>query len=87
MLHDGVVARNNKAMDPYVRPWRRPRPHFPCPHGSKWRTVRHPHAGNADRGVDMEDKLVRLMEEVELQIGRITRSENAGLLEIVKLFY
>jgi hypothetical protein len=35
----------------------------------------------------MEDKLVRLMEEVELQIGRITRSENAGLLEIVKLFY
>jgi hypothetical protein len=53
-------------------------------HSGKWIFIRFNPDG---RGVDMEDKLVRLMEEVELQIARITRSENAGLLEIVKLFY
>ena len=53
-------------------------------YSGKWIFIRFNPDG---RGVDMEDKLVRLMAEVELQIGRITRSENVGLLEIVKLFY
>ena len=53
-------------------------------YSGKWIFIRFNPDG---RGVDMEDKLVRLMAVVELQIGRITRSENVDLLEIVKLFY
>jgi hypothetical protein len=41
------------------------------------------------KGVDMEDKLERLMDEMQYQIGRIERGENdgPGLLEIVYLYY
>jgi hypothetical protein len=53
-------------------------------HSGKWIFIRFNPDG---RGVDMEDKLARLMEEVEMQTGRIEREENTELLEIVKLFY
>jgi hypothetical protein len=41
------------------------------------------------KGVDMEDKLDRLVDEMRQQIDRIERGENdgPGLLEIIKLFY
>ena len=41
------------------------------------------------KGVDMEDKLDRLVDEMRQQIDRIERDENdgPGLLEIIKLFY
>jgi hypothetical protein len=39
------------------------------------------------RGIDMEDKLARLIGEVETQTTRIERSENTALVEVVKLFY
>ena len=53
-------------------------------YSGKWIFIRFNPDG---RGVDMEDKLARLIEEVETQIGRIERSENAELVEIIKLFY
>ena len=57
-------------------------------HGGKWIFIRFNPDG---RGVAMEDKLARLMEEVEAQTGRIEREENTELyellLEIIKLFY
>ena len=57
-------------------------------YSGKWIFIRFNPDG---RGVDMEDKLARLMEEVETQTGRIERSENTELyellVEIIKLFY
>ena len=53
-------------------------------YSGKWIFIRFNPDG---RGVDMEDKLARLMEEVETQTARIERSENTELVEIVKLFY
>ena len=53
-------------------------------YSGKWIFIRFNPDG---RGVNMEDKLARLMEEVETQIGRIERSENTELVEIFKLFY
>jgi hypothetical protein len=53
-------------------------------HSGKWIFIRFNPDG---RGVDMEDKLACLMEEVEFQTGRIEREENTELLEIIKLFY
>ena len=53
-------------------------------YSGKWIFIRFNPDG---RGVDMEDKLARLMEEVETQTGRIEREENTELLEIIKLFY
>ena len=53
-------------------------------YSGKWIFIRFNPDG---RGVDMEDKLARLTEEVETQIGRIERSENTEPIEIVKLFY
>ena len=57
-------------------------------YSGKWIFIRFNPDG---RGVDMEDKLARLMEEVETQTARIERSENPELyellVEIVKLFY
>jgi hypothetical protein len=53
-------------------------------YSGKWIFIRFNPDG---RGVNMEDKLARLMEEVETQIGRIERSENTELVEIIKLFY
>jgi hypothetical protein len=53
-------------------------------HSGKWVFIRF----NPDaRGVDMEDKLIRLMTEIHTQIERIEREENDGLVEIIKLFY
>ena len=63
-------------------------------YSGKWIFIRFNPDG---RGVEplaplaMEDKLARLMEEVETQTARIERSENTELyellLEIIKLFY
>ena len=53
-------------------------------YSGKWIFIRFNPDG---RGVDMEDKLARLIEEVETQIGRIERSENTEPVEIIKLFY
>jgi hypothetical protein len=35
----------------------------------------------------MEDKLARLIEEIQIQMERIEKDDNTELLEIVKLFY
>jgi len=53
-------------------------------HSGKWIFIRF----NPDGiGVDMEDKLVRLIEEIETQIARIEKEENNDLLEIIKMYY
>ena len=39
------------------------------------------------KGVDMVDKLARLMDEIQIQITRIENEENIDLLEVVELFY
>jgi len=53
-------------------------------HGGKFIFIRFNPDGN---GVDMEDKLDRLVEEIETQIQRIENEENTELVEIIKLFY
>jgi hypothetical protein len=53
-------------------------------HSGKWVFIRFNPDG---KGVDMEDKLARLVEEIHEQIKRIENEENTELLEVVKLFY
>ena len=53
-------------------------------HSGKWVFIRFNPDG---KGVDMEDKLDRLMEEIRNQIRRIENEENTELLEIMELFY
>ena len=53
-------------------------------HSGKWIFIRFNPDG---KGVDMEDKLARLVEEISKQIERIENEENTELLEVVKLFY
>ena len=53
-------------------------------YSGKWIFIRFNPDG---RGLDMEDKLARLMEEVATHTARIERSENTEIVEIVKLFY
>lgn len=54
-------------------------------HGGKAIFIRfNPDGG---RGVDFEDMIERLLEEIEKQIERIENDENENLLEIVKLYY
>ena len=53
-------------------------------HSGKWVFIRFNPDG---KGVDMVDKLTRLVEEIRIQIKRIEREENNELLEVVKLFY
>ena len=53
-------------------------------HSGKWIFIRFNPDG---KGVDMVDKLNRLIEEIHFQIMRINHSENTELLEIIKLFY
>ena len=53
-------------------------------HSGKWVFIRFNPDGN---GVDMVDKLARLMQEIQIQIERIENDENNELLEIIKLYY
>jgi hypothetical protein len=53
-------------------------------HSGKWIFIRFNPDG---KGVDMVDKLHRLLEEINNQIMRIEREENTELLEVIKLFY
>jgi len=53
-------------------------------HSGKWVFIRFNPDG---KGVDMDDKLNRLVEEIHIQIKRIENEENTELLEVVKLFY
>jgi hypothetical protein len=53
-------------------------------HSGKWIFIRFNPDG---KGVDMEDKLTRLIGEIHIQMERIEKEENTELLEIVKLFY
>ena len=53
-------------------------------HSSKWIFIRFNPDG---KGVDMEDKLARLIEEIRHQMYRIEHEENTELLEIIKLYY
>ena len=50
----------------------------------KWVFIRFNPDG---KGVDMVDKLDRLMQEIQIQIDRIENDENNELLEIIKLYY
>lgn len=52
--------------------------------GGKWIFIRFNPDG---KGVAMEQKLDRLVEEIENQIGRIERGENKELVEIHKMYY
>jgi hypothetical protein len=53
-------------------------------HSGKWIFIRF----NPDKkGIDMEDKLNRLLQEINYQIERIKNEENTELVEIIKLFY
>ena len=55
---------------------------------AKWVFIRfNPDECLSGTGVDMEDKLERLGEEIERQMERIENGDNEDLLEIVKLFY
>lgn len=48
-------------------------------HSGKWIFI----CFNPDgKGVDMDDKLTRLIEEIEKQINRIENGENTELLEL-----
>jgi hypothetical protein len=53
-------------------------------HSGKWVFIRFNPDG---KGVDMVDKLDRLMQEIQIQIERIENDENNELLEIIKLYY
>lgn len=53
-------------------------------HSGKWVFIRFNPDG---KGVDMDDKLTRLIDEITIQIKRIENEENTELLEVVKLFY
>jgi hypothetical protein len=53
-------------------------------HSGKWIFIRFNPDG---KGVDMVDKLNRLIEEIHFQIMRIKHSENTELLEVINLFY
>ena len=53
-------------------------------HSGKWVFIRFNPDG---KGIDMVDKLSRLIEEIHNQIERIENEENTELLEIIKLFY
>uniref|UniRef100_A0A6C0L9V1 DUF559 domain-containing protein n=1 Tax=viral metagenome TaxID=1070528 RepID=A0A6C0L9V1_9ZZZZ len=53
-------------------------------HGGKMIFIRFNPDG---KGVDMEDKLERLLEEIQTQIDRIENEDNTELVEIIKLFY
>ena len=60
-------------------------------YSGKWIFIRFNQDGRGVEPLAMEDKLARLMEEVETQTARIERSENTELyellVEIIKLFY
>jgi hypothetical protein len=53
-------------------------------HSGKWIFIRFNPDG---KGVDIEDKLSSLLEEIEAQIERIGRDENTELVEIIKMYY
>ena len=53
-------------------------------HSGKWIFIRFNPDG---KGVDMVDKLERLIDEVRTQIARIEEDKNTELLEVIKLFY
>ena len=53
-------------------------------HSGKWIFIRFNPDG---KGVDMVDKLARLMQEIQIQIERIENDENNELLEIIKMYY
>ena len=53
-------------------------------HSGKWIFIRFNPDG---KGVDMEDKLTRLMEEIQIQMERIENEENTEFVDIIKLFY
>jgi len=53
-------------------------------HSGKWIFIRFNPDG--DKRVDMEDKLEKLLDTIEEQVGRIENEENDELLEIIKLY-
>ena len=53
-------------------------------HSGKWIFIRFNPDG---KEVDMEDKLTCLIEEIQIQMGRIENENNAEPLEVIKLFY
>ena len=53
-------------------------------HSGKWIFVRFNPDG---KGVDLEDKIPVLLEEIHRQTERIELGENDKLVEIIKLYY
>ena len=53
-------------------------------HSGKWIFIRFNPDG---KGVDIEDKLDKLIETIHMQLERIGQEKNTELLEIIKLFY
>jgi len=53
-------------------------------HSGKWIFIRFNPDG--DKKIDMEDKLEKLIDTIQEQVGRIENEENEELLEIIKLY-
>jgi hypothetical protein len=54
----------------------------------KWKELLKTNYNIPERAaVDIDDKLIRLIDEITIQIKRIENEENIELLEVVKLFY
>ena len=53
-------------------------------HSGKWIFIRFNPDG--DKKIDMEDKLEKLLDTIQEQVGRIENEENEELLEIIKLY-
>jgi len=53
-------------------------------HSGKWIFIRFNPDG---KGVDIEDKIDKLIETIQEQVERIGKEENTELVEIIRLFY
>jgi len=53
-------------------------------HSGKWIFIRFNPDG---KGIDIEDKLYCLMDEIQKQVERIENDENVELLEVIKMYY
>jgi hypothetical protein len=56
-------------------------------HSGKWVYIRFNPDMTRTQQTDLEDRITRLLDEIENQIQRIEMEENHALVEIIKLFY
>ena len=56
-------------------------------HSGKWIYIRFNPDKTIEHKVDMEDRIILLLDVIKKQIERIEKEENTELVEIIKLFY